>query len=837
MDTSSPPDSLDPAKVAEKVTRELTARLAELADSLEADDHPPDAVATFLMCCLSTMFAEDVGLLPRRTLADMIEKSWLPEPASFPGGIELLWRTVGDGGLFRQPSVLPLTKAQLAMLLEASRSSWADVELTIFGTLLERALNPRERHQLGAHFTPRAYIERLVRPTLEEPLRAEWELVRAEVRQLMASNGKKLEVARGLVRAFHQRLCKVRVLDPACGSGNFLYVSMELIQRLEGEVLELLAALGEGQTLLEAGGVTVSPAQFHGIEVNRWAGEIAELVLWIGHLRWQSRTRSGADGKAPRTIEYRDAILAWHGGPDKRHPVKAEWPPADFIVGNPPFIANKNMRMFLGGGYVDALKVAYPEIREAADYVMFFWSRATKLVAEGRVIRSGLITTNSIRMIQNQGVVRRALASGARLVFAIPDHPWPAGSGSAEVRISMTVVASDKAPGRPRLVLTPIHDTVARGRNRVGEVAESGLRSVRCRDIAPDLSPHLNVSAVVELRSNQGLCHAGMKPYARTLVISPELARALIPDPRQRARYAPRYRNGQDVGQVPRGVHVLDLHGLSERDVQTKLPEVYQYVLNNTRPERSQERNPRLRDAWWLFEASRPELRLALRGLERYIVTVESSPVRIFTFLEGDILPDQKLRVIASEDAYLLAVLSSRPHRVFSARLGGRQGVRNTPVYNSRCFTHFPFPGCTPGLQQELRRLGESLEAQRRRQQSLHAHLGLTGMYNVIEKMRTGEPLSRQERLVQEQGLVSVLEQVHDEIDAMVLAAYGWAEEITDEQVLESLVALNAERAGEERGGLVRRLRPLPARPAVIQPTSPPRGDCAPASAPGSGGS
>jgi hypothetical protein len=327
------PDSLDPSKVSARVTRDVATRLAELAKSLEKSGHPPDAVATFLMRCLFTMFSEDVRLLSDKLFQNALREHWLPKPERFPTGIETLWRAMNEGatfgfigkllkfngGLFAQPNSLPLNKEQLKLLLDAAECDWADVEPAIFGTLLERALDPKERHKLGAHFTPRAYVERLVKPAIEEPLRAEWDLVRAEVRRLVgeerrgaakkpkkaAAEAKNLKDARKAVLDFHKRLCAIKVLDPACGSGNFLYVTLDLFKKLESEVFALLADLGDTQYRLELQTVTVSPRQFLGIEIKRWAKEIAELVLWIGFLQHHYRTRKNADG----TVKWPEPVL------------------------------------------------------------------------------------------------------------------------------------------------------------------------------------------------------------------------------------------------------------------------------------------------------------------------------------------------------------------------------------------------------------------------------------------------------------------------------------------------------------------------------------------------
>jgi type I restriction-modification system DNA methylase subunit len=205
---------------------------------------------------------------------------------------------------------------QLGLLRLAAVQDWKHVEPAIFGTLLERALGGEgERHKLGAHFTPRAYVERLVLPTVVEPLRAEWENVRAAAVAL----GKRADIsgARKVINEFHERLCHVRVLDPACGSGNFLYVALEHLKRLEGEVLDFGKEFGESFKL-EMESVSVDPHQFLGLELNPRAVSIAELVLWIGYLQWHFRTRGQTLPAEPvlknfKNIQCRDAVLAYDG--------------------------------------------------------------------------------------------------------------------------------------------------------------------------------------------------------------------------------------------------------------------------------------------------------------------------------------------------------------------------------------------------------------------------------------------------------------------------------------------------------------------------------------------
>lgn len=274
------PLSLDPTRRSARVTREIAGQLAQVAKALEATGHAPQRVAAFLSRCLFTMFAEDVGLLPKRSFADLLER-YVTKPDVLARQLGILWQNMDrgefspllettllhfNGKLFKQPEALPLERAQVELLLQAARADWKQVEPAIFGTLLERALDPDERHALGAHYTPRAYVERLVLPTIIEPLRADWQHTQAAA--LVLLNEHKADEARRVVREYLMRLCEVRVLDPACGSGNFLYVALEQMKRLEGEVLNFLDDLGDSQGRLDLAGVSVDPHQLLGIELN-----------------------------------------------------------------------------------------------------------------------------------------------------------------------------------------------------------------------------------------------------------------------------------------------------------------------------------------------------------------------------------------------------------------------------------------------------------------------------------------------------------------------------------------------------------------------------------------
>ncbi|MEX0715949.1 MAG: DNA methyltransferase, partial [Planctomycetaceae bacterium] len=678
----------------------------------------------FLMRCLFTMFAEDVeiGGFTKGAFARFLE-SRRGKLDTFVPMLEDLWRTMDaggfstilegqlkqfNGGLFEDHTALPLNADQLELLIEAATAEWQDVEPAIFGTLLERALDPHERHKLGAHYTPRAYVERLVMPTIIEPLRAEWETAYA-VAVALDETGKRAD-ARKTVREFHEKLCETRVLDPACGSGNFLYVALELMKRLEGEVLKSLRDFGEKQLPL----LTIDPHQFLGIEVNPRAAAITDLVLWIGYLQWHFRTRGNDPLNEPiirkfHNIECRDAVLAWdaiepvvdeEGNPVTRwdgrttkphsvtgnevpdetarvqevryvNPRKAEWPQADYVVGNPPFIGNSRMREALGDGYAETIRATYSELPESCDYVMYWWHKAAELTRLGEVIRFGFIATNSLRQTFNRRIVAPHLdaADPLSIGFAIPDHPWVDSADGAAVRISMTVGAKGAMPGN-LLKVTREYDP--------GELGATVVFVENFGRIHSNLAIGPDVSSAVPLEANANLSCPGVKLHGAGFIVTPEEAATLglgrIDGLELKIR---QYRNGRDIASRPRNVMVIDLFGLSADTVRSRFPEVFQHVFAHVKPERDQNNRASYRENWWIFGEPRSAFRPALAGLPRFITTGETAKHRAFLFLDASILPDNMLINVALDDAYFLGVLSSRFHVTWALATGGRLGVGN----------------------------------------------------------------------------------------------------------------------------------------------------------------
>lgn len=838
------PHSLDPSKRAARATREIAKRLAEVSKRLEGK-HNAEDVAHFLMRCLFTMFAEDTGLLPERAFLNLLEES-TEHPQGFAPLLGELWRAMDAGGystairaavrrfngsLFKDAKVIPLGKEEIGELRAAAAQDWREVEPAIFGTLLEQALDADERKRLGAHYTPRAYVERLVTATIIEPLRDDWTAVVNAVEEAQASGDGARAVK--LVSAFHDKLCATRVLDPACGTGNFLYVSLDLMKRLEGEVLELLADLGGQEALIGLEGHTVDPHQFLGLELNPRAAAIAELVLWIGYLQLHFKTKGGAPGdpilRAFGNINFGkpggyDAVLTWNGYPlpsvvrdsgetKETYPGarRPPWPMAEFIVGNPPFIGGKDVRARLGGGYAEALWKATKGVAGSADFVMFWWDRAAEILTQkGSVLRRfGFVTTNSITQEFSRRVIRKRMEakSPISLIYAIPDHPWiKAGADSAAVRIAMTVAERGEREGLLREVLS----------EAALDTDEPQITFVDRRGrINADLTVGADLAAAVGLRANEGLSSRGMSLHGAGFIVTPNEAEHLGLGRREGLeRYIRPYRNGRDLMGRSRGVMVIDLFGLTAAQVRDRFPEVYQHLLATVKPVRDREfERSGSNDArayaslWWLFGKPRQELRPALDGLPRYIATVETAKHRVFQFLDASITPDNMLIAIATDDGADLAILSSVVHTTWVLASGGT--LEDRPTYNKGlCFDPFAFPEIAVDSRAKLTAAGDRLDAFRKTRLAEHPNLTMTGLYNVRDAIRAGRDLSPEEGRVKDEGLVLILNELHDEIDALTLQAYGWPADLSDEEIVARLVALNKERAAEEKRGVIRWLRP-----------------------------
>jgi hypothetical protein len=865
------PHSLDPSLQSAKVTREIAMHLAELGKSFEGQGHESETVARFLMRCLFSMFAEDVDLIPRGSFTNLLKKLH-GHPEHAQPSLQALWQTMNgggfsqvlmqdlkrfNGGLFKDSEALPLDNLQLGLLIEAAEADWKQVEPAIFGTLLERALDKRQRHKLGAHYTPRAYVERLVTPTIMEPLREDWRDVQTAVQRL-AADGKD-DAARKLVHDFHAKLCEIKVLDPACGSGNFLYVALEMMKRLEGEVTALLTELGETQSSF----ITVDPHQFLGIELNPWAANVAELVLWIGYLQWHFRTYGNAAPSEPvlrdfKNIRNGDAVLEWADRTPRmdangvavtrwdgigtiRHNVTGEevpdptarvrvydyvkpkptkWPEAEFIVGNPPFIGLRNIRKAYADGYLEALRSAYPNVAENADYVMYWWEKAALSARsfdrrKGKGTRRfGLITTNSIKQSFNRAITSRHLGdskSPLSILFAIPDHPWIDASDGAAVRIAMSVGAKGARGGR----LLEITDEVESVSNADDLICHF---STSIGTIYPDFRIGADLLSAKALSANVKLSSVGYQLTGKGFLVTPSKARDICSIEAVATKHIYPWINGMGIQRKVEEMVAIDVSDLDLSRLKKHFPQLYQHLADYVRPERQENSVSSLSEFWWRYARPRDDFRPSLSQINRMIVTSLTASNRIFVFISANTIADSTTVMFALKDSEYLAIMSSRYHVAWANNAGARLGIGNDPRYNkSRCFDPFPFPTLTDPQKNHLRTLGEDLDAHRKRQQAANPKLTLTQMYNVLEKLRAGDMIEGKDREIYDQGLIGILRDLHDQIDAAVADAYGWPVDLSDEEILVRLVALNKERSEEEARGHIRWLRPDYQNPTGVQ--------------------
>ena len=461
---------------------------------------------------------------------------------------------------------------------------------------------------------------------------------------------------------------------------------------------------------------------------------------------------------------------------------------------------------------MEAIREAHPEVPSTSDYVMTWWAMAADLLQRGAVSRFGFVTTNKITQPLNRKVVERWLGGDDRIniIYAIPDHPWADDAESADVRIAMSVCERSRRPG----VLITVN------RESTGE---DGLPLVELETttgcINSDLTVGVDLSPCVELTANRGIAIKGFELGSQGFLVPRETGDTWLSGHAESSAILRPYMNGDDLKEGRWNRYVIDFFGLTEQEAREHA-HCFQHAFDRVVTDRATNREQRVIRQWWLFRRSGTKLRNALLGLHRFIGTTRTAKYRVFQFLPLGLIPESKIVVIASGEAWLLGILSSRVHVTFATRIGGWLGVGNDPTYNhTDCFNKFPFPTMTVETSKKVAAFAESLDAHRKGVISGDSHLTITDLYNVLEKLRTGEPLSVPERAIHEEGLVSVLRQIHDDLDRAVFDAYGWPHTLSDDEILRRLVELNQARAAEERRGIIRWLRPefQNPRPSVAQ--------------------
>ena len=724
-----------------------------------------------MMQLVFALFAEDTNLLPNRVVTKILERASNPERVqdclsqlfrAMATGGEVILEDVPhfSGGLFDGTDALRLTADEIDILHEAALLDWAEVEPAIFGTLFERSLNPDKRSQLGAHYTSRDDILRIVEPVVLQPLRRRWQEVRGAAEGYLAdppinaktAAKKRAELVDGPVSAFLRDLHQVRVLDPACGSGNFLYIALQTLKDLEHEVVTFAEQVGAPGFRL------VGPRQFHGIEVNPFARELASTVVWIGYLQW-NRANGFSNAQKPvleplGNIRLHDALMNDDG-------TEYEWPEAEFIIGNPPFLGGQRMRAELGDDYVEALRALFDgRLPGNSDFVCYWFERARAEIESKRAERAGLIATNGIRGPGNRTVLER-IASTGRIFTAWSDEPWILDG--AAVRVS--IVAFDGGSEDHRL-----------------------LNGRPVAAVHADLTSGVDLSPVRLIQENHGRAFTGpvkVGPFE----IDGDVARAWIALPNASGHansdVLRPWVNGMDLVRKPRGMYIVDFGRLTEAEARRyEMP--FAYVGETVRPLREQNRDSLRRNHWWRLGSSGQNLREAIAGLGRFICTPRVAAHRLFVWVDGATLPDIAVVAIAADDDYTFGVLHSRLHESWSLALGTSHGVGNTPRYTlTTCFETFPFPEVQAAHCRAVATAAAHLNSLRNHLLSQDSKMTLTKLYNEMTELRERrDPTARTFPLLL----------AHEALDKTVADAYGWEWPITDDEILRRLLELNLAR-------------------------------------------
>ena len=680
------PERLRPGTTRAALTAKAAAEFAELAGQLRTRGNAPQAVAHFVNRLVFCLFADDVGLLPAGLFERMLDAS-RKRPAQFEGYARRLFAAMAErggevdftpvawfnGGLFDDAAALPLEADDIALLHRVSALDWAEVDPSILGTLFERGLDPDKRSQLGAHYTSREMIERLIEPVVRRPLLAEWSGVQAQIAAALAAGnaakaGSKAKRdaprrAETLFRGFLDRLRAFRVLDPACGSGNFLYLALLALKDLEHQAMVEAEAIGLQREFPQVG-----PEAVLGLEVNPYAAELARVSVWIGHIQWARRHGFPAPSdpvlRTLDTIACRDAVLADDGS-------QAAWPAANVVVGNPPFLGGKRMRTVLGDAYCARLFAAYADqVPAEADLVCYWVARAQQAVVAGELSGAGLVTTNSIRGGANRRVLEPIAQAGA-ISTAWADEPWTLDG--AAVRVSL--VCWGRGPAS-----TPMLDSVA------------------VSAIHADLTAGAaNLTTARRLPENAGVAFMG-DTKGGAFDVPGDLARQWLQLPsnangRPNADVLRPWANGMDVTRRPSDTWIIDFGWTMTEAEAAYYAAPYAYIAQHVRPVRATNKREAYARTWWRHVEARPGMHHALAGLPRFVVTPRVAKHRTFSWLAHPTLPDTRLFALARDDDTFFGILHSRIHEVWSLATASWHGVGNDPTYNATvCFETFPFP-------------------------------------------------------------------------------------------------------------------------------------------------
>lgn len=733
-----------------ELTTDAVKVVVEIYESLrERKAAAPDTLRSFILQTVWCLFAEDLGMLGdhpvQRIIEDLIRH---PDRSSY-AELGTLFEVLNDpndygrygvlrgtqyvnGSLFAKVAKVHLQASELLMLKKAAEFDWRKVNPTIFGSLMEGCLGHDRRWEIGAHYTHEVDIMKIVRPTILEPWRE-----RIEASRTVADVQRVLDA-----------LCTFRVLDPACGCGNFLYVAYRELRSLEYELKERLVRIAQvtGMPAPDPYGLPYYPlANLRGIDIEPTAVLIARVTLWMGQRQMIDRF-----GSAEPALPLVDL-----SGIQEGDALKKSWPAADCIIGNPPFIGSQHVRGKLGDAYVDWLKTTFNV--GVKDYCVYWFRKAHNHLSADQ--RAGLVGTNSISQNRARSASLEYIASnGGVITDAVSTQKWP---GDAKVHVSL--VNWTKLPTR---------------------APEKFFLDGKAVDgITPELRiPAQSTGDVAKLKANKGRCFQGPIPVGDGFIITAENAQMLLH--RTDANYSDVVRPyltsediADDVLQRPRR-WIIDF---AQRPLESamKYPAALDIIRQRVKPIRADNRQRARRERWWLFGAQAAGMRRAVAGLNRYIVGGRLGKRLLFVWADAWTLAGDATNVCAFDDDYAMGVLSSFTHAAWarsrSSTLEDR--LRYTP---SSVFETFPWP-CQTTTEKRERVAEASGRIIARRQNICKANnLGLTTLYNQVDE-----------------GSYSDLKSMHKELDEAVAAAYGWPKTVAQDadEIVQRLLAVNKEIA------------------------------------------
>lgn len=820
------PDRLKPAKTREQVTKDAAKEFVTIADRLRMTGHAPEKVAHFLNRLVFCLFAEDVNLLQDdlfKRLLDTLAKRREEVPERSKRMLSELFANMREGGeyglehilhfnggLFDDDEALPLDAASLDILRNIARQDWSSIDPSIFGTLFERFLDPDKRAQIGAHYTDPEKIIMIVEPVILRPLRAEWEVAKSDIAGILSrSRGRPgkavLDRAEARLDVFMKRLDDVRVLDPACGSGNFLYLAMQGLKDLERRAMVESQAMG----LYGLRQIHCGPHNVKGIEINTYAAELARTSIWIGNIQWERR--NGFERRREpvledlEAIECRDALVTRKGDGGYE---EAQWPNAEFVVGNPPFLGSKFFRKGrparkgtpatkgLGDQYTEVLYSIFGDrVPHSADLCNYWFLKSLDAFQAGATF--GLVATKSIAKGSNNYVLQRICSSGDAIIAdAWTNEPWVIDG--AEVRVAIICV---------------------RRRAARGEVSLNGKAVDR---INSDLTSGLDVTQAKPLPENAKKAFQGVKlngPFE----LSDEIARQMLAEPTnvnglQNSLVVKTFVQNDDVTERPSTSWVVDFSAFPSRHQAAQFQAPFEFVTERVLPYRNSLEKSAASESdklakYWLMQRPRPKLRGAVEGLTRCILVPETSEHRIFVWSTTNAVFSGSLFVIARDDDVTFGILCSSFHDAWATGQGNRLGAGNQRRYNAtRTFETFPFPeGLSPNIPARDyandRRAGNIAKAAKRLDELRNNWLNPPDLVDVVPDVVSGYPdriLPKNDKAAAElkkRTLTNLYNQrpqwladAHRDLDAAVAAAYDWPADIPEEEALAKLLELNLAR-------------------------------------------